>query len=526
MADKDADVIIIGAGHNSLAAALYLQKAGHKVLIIELSAVAGGAAKTADLLEPGFKHDLYATNIGQFLGSRVYADFKGQFHQNGFDIVVANQPFSNVFPDRKCIRMYTDPEKTAAEFERFSAQDARAWAEMVTYFKTVSPYLFPVLQLPMPSLKLAMNFWKMYRRLGLAETLDLMRILVTPTRYFLGEWFESREAKALISPWPFHLGLSPDCAGGATFSFLESVADHLNGLALSKGGVGNLMNAMVATIKGTGGEFMFGQRVSGIIVEKGIARGITTGDGQKYYAKKGVLANVTPHQFVDLVGGEDLPGKFVTRCKNYQFGPGTVMIHCTLDRPLEWEAAEDLRDSAYVHIGPYMSDIATTYQQIMQHHLPTSPLLVVAQQSRLDPERAPAGKHVMWVQVRAFPQKVKGDAGGTIKVGSWDAMKEFVADRVISKIAEYAPSIQSIVRNRVVHSPRDLEDDDPNLVGGDMVGGSHHMHQYLFFRPVSGWSRYRTPIKRLFITGQSTWPGCGLNASSGYLAAMEMIKNI
>lgn len=526
MADKDADVIIIGAGHNSLTAALYLQKAGHKVLIVETAKVPGGAAKTAELLEPGFKHDLYATNIGQFLGSRVYADFKDQFHKNGFDIVVAHQPFANVFPDRKCMRMYTDPEKTFAEFDRFSSQDAQVWNEMVAYFKTVSPFLFPVLQLPMPSVKLALNFWTMYRKLGIAEALDMMRILVTPTRGFLDEWFESPEAKALICPWPFHLGLSPDCAGGATFSFLESVADHLNGLALSKGGVGNLISAMVKAVEQGGGQFLLGQRVTKIIVNNGTAQGVMTADGRSYYAGKAVLANVTPRQYLDLVDEKDLPAKFVRGCRRYQFGPGTLMIHLTLDRPLEWEAAEDLSDSAYVHVGPYMSDITRTYEQITQNQLPTSPLLVVAQQSRIDPERAPAGKHVMWVQVRAFPQQVAGDAAGEIKVGAWDAMKESVADRVIHKIAEYAPSIRSIVRNRVVHSPQDLENDDPNLVGGDMVGGSHQMHQYLFFRPVSGWSRYKTPIKKLFITGQSTWPGCGLNASSGYLAAMEMNKSI
>ena len=526
MSTTDTDVIIIGAGHNSLTAALYLLKAGHKVLIVELSDVPGGAAKTAELLEPGFKHDVCATNIGQFLGARVYADFKDQFHKNGFDIVVADQPFANVFPDKQCIRMYTDPAKTIEEFERFSAKDAESWKEMVTYFTRVSPYLFPLLQLPMPSLKLAINLWKMYRKLGLQEVLDLMRILVTPTRGFLSEWFESREAKALICPWPFHLGLSPDCAGGATFSFLESVADHLNGLALSKGGVGNLVNAMVKTIEDGGGKFIYGRRVTEIVVQNGSAQGVKTDDGQTYHAKKGVLANVTPQQFVKLSGKENLPGSFVGRCERYQFGPGTLMIHLTLDRPLEWDAAEDLSDSAYVHIGPYMSDISTSYQQIMQNQLPASPLLVVAQQSKLDRNRAPEGKHVMWVQVRAFPQEVRGDAAGEIHVGSWDDMKEFVADRVVAKIAEYAPSINAIVRNRVVHSPADLENDDPNLVGGDMVGGSHQMHQYLFFRPVSGWSRYKTPIKRLYITGQSTWPGCGLNASSGYLASMEMLKSM
>ena len=524
--NHDADIIIIGAGHNSLTAALYLQQAGHKVLIIEKSDVPGGAAKTSELLESGFKHDLYATNIGQFLGSRVYADFKDQFHQNGFDIVAGNQPFGNVFPDKKCIRVYTDTNRTIREFERFSTKDARAWNDMISYFTKVSPYLFPILQLPIPSLKMLFHFWKIYRRLGYREMLDMVRLLLTPTRQFLDERFESQEAKALLSPWAFHLGLSPDCAGGATFSFLESAADHLNGLALSKGGVGNLIKAMVSVLEKGGTRFILGQRVKEIVIKKGVAVGVKTADGRTYRAKKAILANVTPRQYVELVNEKDLPEKFVSRCKTYQFGPGTLMIHLTTNQPLQWEAAEDLTDTAYVHIAPYMSDISDTYSQIMKNQIPSDPLLVVSQQSRIDPDRAPEGKHVLWIQVRAFPQIVKGDAAGEIKTGNWDSMKEPICNRVIEKIANYAPNIRDIVRNAVVHTPRDLEKDDPNLVGGDMVGGTHHMHQFFFNRPVSGWSRYKTPIKQLYLTGQSTWPGCGMNAASGNLAAMQMLKDL
>ena len=524
--EKDADVIIIGAGHNSLTAALYLQKAGYKVLIIEQSKVPGGAAKTGEILEPGFKHDIYATNIGQFLGSRAYADFKDKLHQNGFGIIPVKQPFSNVFPNKQCIRVYTDPDKTFQEFKKFSSHDADSWNEMIAYFKKVAPYMFPILQLPVPSLSMLRHFWKIYRGLGFHEMLDLTRILLMPTRYFVNEWFDCEEPKALISPWAFHLGLSPDLAGGATFSFLESAADHLNGLAIAKGGVGTLINAMVKIIEEGGGKLLLGKRVSEIVIRNGAAVGVKTIDNDTYHAKKAVLANVTPLQFITLVDQKEIPKNYLTRCRNYQFGPGSLMIHFTLDRPLVWEAAEDLTDSAYVHIAPYMSDIAATYSQIVEGLLPSSPMLVVAQQSRHDPERAPEGKQVLWVQVRAFPRRPKGDASGQIKTGSWNEMKELVANRVIEKIAHYAPNIKQIIRKIVVHTPQDLEDDDPNLVGGDMVGGSHQMHQFFFFRPVPGWSKYKTPIKRLYLTGQSTWPGCGLNAASGHLAAMQMLKDL
>jgi phytoene dehydrogenase-like protein len=526
MMEHDADIIIIGAGHNSLTAALYLQQAGLKVLLIERSEVPGGAAKSGEILEPGFNHDRFATNIGLFMGSRVYADFKGELHRNGFDVVAGKQPFSSVFPDGECIRMYTDPEKTRQEFERYSPNDARAWAGLISYFGKVAPYLFPFLQMPMPSYKAVKQLWKMYRKLGYGEVSELIRVLIMSPRSFLDERFESPEAKALLSPWAFHLGLGPDCAGGATFSFLESAADHLNGMALSKGGVANLINALVKAVKDRGGQFLFAQPVDEIVVKEGKAAGVKTKDGRSFVSKKGVVACVTPNQFIRLVNEKELPGDFLVKSKNYTFGPGTLMIHLTLDEPLKWQAAVDLSDSAYVHVAPYMSDIATTYSQAVEGYLPSSPLLVVAQQSRIDPSRAPQGKHVLWVQVRAFPSQPKADSLGQIKVGSWDEMKKAISDRIIEKISVYAPNIKGIVRKSVVYTPKDLEDENPNIVGGDMVGGRHHLNQNFLFRPFPGWSRYRTPIKGLYLTGHSTWPGGGLNATSGHLAAMQLLKDI
>jgi phytoene dehydrogenase-like protein len=54
-------------------------------------------------------------------------------------------------------------------------------------------------------------------------------------------------------------------------------------------------------------------------------------------------------------------------------------------------------------------------------------------------------------------------------------------------------------------------------VGGDSIGGSHHLDQQFLFRPFFGWSRYRTPIAKLFVYGSATWPGTGVGAGSGWL---------
>ncbi|NQU02569.1 MAG: NAD(P)/FAD-dependent oxidoreductase, partial [Syntrophaceae bacterium] len=460
-----------------------------------------------------------------FMGSQVYADFKDDFHRNGFDVVIGQQPFSSVYPEGKCLRVYKDPEKTRAEFEHHSHKDAVAWHEMIAYFQNIAPLLFPVLQMPIPSMKIFKHSWKMYRKLGRSSFLDLIRVLLMSPRRFVEERFITPEMQALLTPWAYHLGLSPDCAVGATFSFLESAGDHLNGMVLAKGGTGNLIKAMVKTVEEKGGQFLLGCRVKEVKINKGKAVGVVTDDGREITAKKGVIASVTPNQIIKLIDSQELPSSFVTKCRQFKFGPGTLMIHMTLDRPLKWDAAGDLTDSTYVHIAPYVSDIAATNQQVLAGLLPSSPLLVVAQQSRQDPSRAPEGKHVLWVQVRAFPPQPTGDASGQIKGTNWHKIKEPIAQRIINKLADYAPAIRDIIRKVEIHSPLDLERANPGLVGGDMVGGSHHIEQNFIFRPFSGWSRYKTPIRRLYMIGHSTWPGGGLNATSGYLGAMQLLKD-
>jgi phytoene dehydrogenase-like protein len=79
------------------------------------------------------------------------------------------------------------------------------------------------------------------------------------------------------------------------------------------------------------------------------------------------------------------------------------------------------------------------------------------------------------------------------------------------------------VVKRVILTPADLEAHDPNLVGGDSVAGSHHLRQNFVFRPLPGYSRYRTPIDGLFMTGAATWPGGGVTGLSGRLAAHEVL---
>ena len=86
----------------------------------------------------------------------------------------------------------------------------------------------------------------------------------------------------------------------------------------------------------------------------------------------------------------------------------------------------------------------------------------------------------------------------------------------------YAPGVRGKILGRSVWSPLDLERENPCLIGGDNLTGSHHLDQNFFFRPVPGSSRYATPAPGLYLCGAATWPGAGTGAASGYLLAKRL----
>ena len=131
---------------------------------------------------------------------------------------------------------------------------------------------------------------------------------------------------------------------------------------------------------------------------------------------------------------------------------------------------------------------------------------------------------MLWVQVRVLPAEIRGDASDRIAAKNWDEAKEAYADRVLDILEGYAPGLRSKALGRSVFSPLDLERENPNLIGGDSLSGSHHLDQNFFMRPAPGWSRYRTPLRNLYLCGASTWPGAGTGAGSGFMLAKMLAR--
>lgn len=514
------DAVIIGAGHNSLACACHLSARGWKVAVYEQADQPGGAVKTGAYTLPGFRHDWAAMNLSLFAGSAFHTENAEELAKHGLGFAPTGNPFASVFPDGRWLGISNDADLTTARVRGFSNADADAWTELTRQFPDTAESVFAVLGSPMNLRAISTLGWKTWRKQGSGGTLDLARFLMMSPRAWLDQTFESDHVKATLAAWGMHLDFAPDIAGGAVFPYLEAMAGQAFGMVLGQGGADTMTNAMVRMVEARGGSVHCNAKVTGIKHAAGRAFGIILQDGKLIEAEKAVIANVSPAALLKLTGGTDDP-RHDSAMAQYQHAPGTMMIHLAMNALPDWTAPE-LKRFAYVHIAPSVDQMARTYAQAKAGLLPDEPVIVCGQPSVVDPSRAPAGKHVLWLQVRMAPGQIKGDAGGTIADKNWRDAAEPFANRALDILERYAPGTRNKILGQHIVTPDMLEADNPNLVGGDQVCGSHHLHQHFMNRPARGYADGTTPLRNLYHTGAAVWPGAGTGAGSGTLLAKKL----
>jgi len=232
---------------------------------------------------------------------------------------------------------------------------------------------------------------------------------------------------------------------------------------------------------------------------------------------------VAPGALIRLTGGSGDAG-FDRRMDRFSHAPGTMMIHLAMDALPNWTAGAELRGFAYVHLAPSMDQMARTYQQARAGLLPDEPVIVVGQPTAFDPSRAPPGKHVLWLQVRMVPGTILGDAANRITATDWTQAATPMAERALDILERHAPGTRAKILGQRIVTPAELESDNPNLVGGDQICGSHHLAQHFLFRPAPGHADGSTPIRDLHLTGAAVWPGAGTGAGPGYLLARKLAR--
>ena len=293
------------------------------------------------------------------------------------------------------------------------------------------------------------------------------------------------------------------------------MAAQVHGMPVPVGGAVRLAQAMVEAAQEAGVVVRTGVEVTRVVVRGGRAVGVVTADGTGVAARRAVVADVAPTVLArDLVGEQHLPGEWLASLRRHRWTSGYFRLDVDLDGPAPW-ADERLADSAVVHVTGDLDELAMSQAQVRRGRLPDAPQLIVGQQDRADPTRVPPGAASLWVECHC-PARPSGEEG------DWAAG---FADRVLDRLEAHAPGLRERVVDTTVLPPLALQERDPNLVGGDVGGGSASPDQLLVFRPVAGWSSYALPVRGLWMCGAASHPGGGVHGLCGRNAARAVLRS-
>jgi phytoene dehydrogenase-like protein len=500
------DFVVIGSGPNGLVAACVLAKRGMRVLVLEAHpSRPGGAVASEEATLPGFVHDVGAAFFAFAGVSPAFRELR--LEDLGLRWCHAEVESCHPAPDGSVASLVREPERNRHAFG--SPRDEATLRRLSTWHRRVEPDVVDLLLRPVPSIGPAL-------RLLPFDLPRLGRLLASSGRGLARRLFESEAARRVVPALSLHVDVGPDDCCGAGIGWMLAMTATSSGWAVPEGGAGSITGALVRLLERSGGAIELGSRAARVVVREGRARAVLDAAGRELEVGRGVLADTAaPALLLDLVARDHVPSRVVRRMERFPWGFGTFKMDWALDGRVAWRA-EDARRAAVVHAGDSLDDLARFTHEVRAGRMPEHPYLVIGQQSVADPSRAPAGRHTLWAYSRV-PSRPDG---------GWERWREPFADRIEARIEGLAPGFRRSILARRIVAPPELEAMDPNLVGGDLGGGSNAWNRQLVFRPVFPYFRHRTPVRGLYLCSSFAHPGPGVHGMCGYNAARIALADL
>jgi phytoene dehydrogenase-like protein len=464
------DAVVVGAGPNGLAAGVRLAQAGASVVVVEQHDQLGGGCRSAEMTLPGFVHDVCSAVHPMGAASPYLRSLP--LHEHGLQWLDPDVLLAHPLDDGTAGVLLRGVEDTAVALDdptwtRLFGPLVRRWDDVL------DAVLTPVLRVPRHPLSLA--------RFGVRA--------LWPATALASRALGRERSRALFAGIAAHSVNSLRRPLTSAAGLVLGGAGHAAGWPVAAGGSQAIVDALASYLRHLGGDVETGRRI-GTFADLPPART--------------VLFDTAPRHLLGIVG-DRLPPGYRRRLDRFRHGPGSFKLDYALAGPVPW-AAEACRRAGTVHVGGTMDEVASAEAQVSRGRHPERPFVLVAQQSLVDPRRAPAGHHTLWAYCHV-------PAGSTVDM----------TGPIEAQLERFAPGFSDLVLARTCSTAVQLEAYNPNCVGGDIAGGSNGGLQ-LLLRPTVSSHPHRMPAPGLFLCSASTPPGGGVHGMCGYWAGEEALR--
>jgi len=515
----DYDVIIVGGGHNGLTCGAVLAKNGLKVLVLERNSYLGGGVVTREVTLPGFKHDLYGSSHVWIHANTEFRKLLPELEKSyGLKYLWAKDHITgHPYHEGPGIVVYSDVDKTVASIAQYSKKDAARYREIYESFALIRDgFVTNMFSPPNPPSLLP----------SMMETtedgLDMLRNYTLSPLQFTMENFENPYVQTFILGWSTAPGNRPYQEGKGELFYIMAPAIHDFGESIPEGGTAELPYALARMIEAYGGEVLTEAPVTRLVVDdQNVAVGVEIEDGRTFYAKKAVVSGLHPKlTFEDLIDDGVLEERFLRKVRNYVSNDYTIVrAHFALNEPPKYTCGEEVNRTPFQRIFGSVDSIIKQYCEIDMGIAPSDPFLWVACWTKVDPTRAPEGKHTLIMDTFVPIKLASGE--------DWeDVAEDFIYKVQLEKLREYTSNMtDDNILGAYIDTGKSIERDNPCHVNGATAGGAMRQSQSGYFRPFPGWSQYKTPVNKLYMTGPHCHPG-GAISGAGTITAGIILEDL
>jgi phytoene dehydrogenase-like protein len=522
------DAIVVGAGHNGLTAAAYLQRAGLRTCVVEARDVIGGACVTEEVW-PGQRVSR-ASYVVSMLQPKVVADLG--LRKFGYDPIPLDPEFATFAADGRPILLPNDEKIAYEQVARVSRKDAEALAPFNALFEKAARFLKPLMLKPPPAAgsKRPGDVFELLREAGRAaglsrrDLMDIYRLMTMSVGDLLDDYFETDELKgAYASSGVVGVWAGPYTPGTA-YNLLHHALGEVDGVQGAwghvRGGMGAISQAIAASARAAGAVIRTGAPVASIDVEGGRVAGVTLAGGETIRARV-VLSGAHPKRTVlDLVGAEHFPEDVAEDMRRYRTRGGSVKINAILSEPPRYvDAPADVSEQllhASVAIAPSVPYLERAWQDATLGRPAEGPYIEVEVPTSIDPSLTDDGTTVLTMFTQYGPYAAEHWPEGS---------REAYAQRCFDVLARHAPNVTDAILHYEVLAPPDIERIF-GLDGGSIFQGEQGLDQMAFMRPSPALARYATPVQGLYLCGAGTHPGGGVIAAAGHNAAHRALRDL